>query len=178
MAESHIIETSRLLIVPFFEQYLTQTYVNWLNDPLVVRYSEQRHRSHTLESCRQYWRSFTNTPHYFWAVTAIDPKLGHIGNLNAYVDEVNSVADVGIMIGARDVWGGGYGLEAWVAVCNYLLYDVGIRKVTAGTAAVNRGMLRIMEKAGMAADGRRIGQYMMDGVEVDVVHAALFKNRK
>jgi RimJ/RimL family protein N-acetyltransferase len=177
MAESPLIETPRLRIVPFSEKYLTPRYVDWLNDPMVVRYSEQRHKKHTLESCRQYWQSFIDSPHIFWAMTAIEPPLGHIGNMNAYIDTANSVADVGILIGERTVWGKGYGLEAWVAVCNYLLRDVGMRKVTAGTITANKGMMRIMEKAGMVADGRRIRQCLVDGAEVDVIHAALFKTK-
>ena len=175
MVESPVIETPRLRIVPFSEKYLTPRYVGWLNDPVVVRYSEQRHRKHTLESCRQYWQSFIDSPHIFWAVTAVDPSLGHIGNMNAHIDAVNSTADVGILIGERTIWGNGYGLEAWVAVCHYLLRDVGIRKVTAGTIAANKGMIRIMEKAGMVADGRRIRQCVIGESEEDIIHAALFK---
>ncbi|MCX5815848.1 MAG: GNAT family N-acetyltransferase [Proteobacteria bacterium] len=175
MAESPIIKTPRLRIIPFSKEYLTPRYTGWLNDPEVMRYSEQRHKSHTLESCRQYWQSFADTPHYFWAVTAIDPNIGHIGNINAYVDEKNSLADIGIMIGEKTAWRKGYGLEAWQAVCSYLLDDVGIRKVTAGTMAANKSMLRIMEKSGMVADGRRIRHYIFNAAEVDVIHAALFK---
>lgn len=178
MSESPLIETPRLRITSFSEEYLTTRYVGWLNDPMVVRYSEQRHKKHTLESCRQYWQSFIDSPHIFWAMTAIEPPLGHIGNMNAHIDTTNSVADVGILIGERTVWGKGYGLEAWVAVCNYLLCDVGIRKVTAGTIAANKGMIRIMEKADMVADGRRIRQCMVDGIEVDIIHTALFGNKR
>ena len=103
MVESSIIETPRLRIIPFSEKYLTPRYIGWLNDPEVVRYSEQHHRSHSLESCSQYWQSFANTPHYFWAITAIDPNIGHIGNMNAHIDKMNSVADSGI-----DCCHGGY----------------------------------------------------------------------
>lgn len=176
MSESPVIETLRLRIVPFSEEYLTSRYIGWLNDPMVVKYSEQRHKRHTLESCRQYWQSFIESPHIFWAMTATSPPLGHIGNINAHIDPANSVADVGILIGERTIWGRGYGLEAWLAVCNYLLYEVGIRKVTAGTIEVNKGMLRIMQKAGMIADGRRIRQCIVEGCEKDIIHAALFRN--
>ncbi|MGD1151770.1 MAG: GNAT family N-acetyltransferase [Syntrophales bacterium] len=177
MAYSPLLETHRLKLITFSEAYLSHRYVGWLNDPLVVRYSEQRHRSHTLESCRQYLKSFVDTPHYFWAIDAIDPHIGHIGNMNAYIDKMNSVADVGILIGDRTAWRKGYGREAWMAVCNYLLHDIGIRKVTAGTLAVNKGMIRIMEQTGMIADGRRIRQCMVDGSEVDLIHTALFGNK-
>ena len=176
MVEGKVIETQRLRIVPFSEAYLSSRYVNWLHDPEVVRYSEQRHKRHTLETCRQYWQSFNDSPHFFWAITAVDRESEHIGNINAYLDADNSTASVGIMIGERRVWGKGYGLEAWVAVCHYLMYDIGIRKITAGTLAVNKGMLRIMEKSGMVADGRWIRHCLVDGKEVDIIFAALFSH--
>jgi ribosomal-protein-alanine N-acetyltransferase len=174
MAESSIIKTTRLRIVPFSEEHLT-CYVGWLNDPEVVRYSEQRHRKHTLESCREYWQSFSGSPNYFWAITTLSNEIGHIGNINAYVDRNNSVADVGVLIGERSVWGKGYGLETWKAVCDYLLIEAGIRKVTAGTLAVNKGMLSIMERSGMIPDGLRIRQALIEEIEVDIVYAAFFK---
>ncbi len=174
MAESPVLETPRLRIVPFSAEHLTERYVGWLNDPEVVKYSDQRFRQHTLESCRAYWESFAGTPNYFWALVARDPAVGHIGNMNAYVEPRHGTADVGIVLGERGVWGRGYGAEAWIAVCRWLLDEAGLRKVTAGTLSVNEPMLAIMRKAGMVEDGRRIRQQMWEGREVDLVHAALF----
>jgi [ribosomal protein S5]-alanine N-acetyltransferase len=174
MAQAPTLDTPRLRIVPFSGEHLTPRYASWLNDPEVVHYSEQRHRLHTPETCHQYFESFAGTPHFFWAVLVKDSPLGHIGNLNAHVDRANRLADVGILIGERRAWRRGYGLEAWRAVCGYLLGEAGLRKVTAGAMAANTAMLRIMENSGMIEDGRRIRHYLLDGREVDIVHAALF----
>ncbi len=176
MKETSTIETKRLSIVPFSEEHLTPRYVSWLNDPQVVRFSEQRHRHHTLESCREYWQSFRDTPNFFWAMMIKGEEPRHIGNMNAYVDIANSVTDVGILIGERDVWGCGYGLEAWSAVCNFLLDRLCTRKVTGGTLTVNTAMVKIMQRAGMVEDGRRIRQCIFEGKEVDVIHSALFRH--
>lgn len=178
MAEGSVIETPRLRIVPFSETYLTMNYVNWLNDPEVVRFSEQRHFSHTIESCRLYWLSYFKTPHFFWAIVVPGDQLGHIGNINAYIDEKNLLADVGILIGEKAAWRQGYGLEAWKAVCNFLLKVADMRKVTAGTLADNKGMLRIMQGCGMVADGRRVRHYIFEGKETDIIHMALFNDKK
>jgi ribosomal-protein-alanine N-acetyltransferase len=177
MAEGLVIETSRLKIVPFSEHYLTARYVSWLNDPEVVRFSEQRHSFHTLESCRLYRLSYFKTPNYFWAITVSEGRLGHIGNINVYVDEKNRLADVGVLIGEKTAWRQGYGLEAWKAVCNYLLEVAGMRKVTAGTIADNKGMLSIMEESDMVADGRRVRHYIVEGKETDIIHMALFNDK-
>lgn len=167
--------TARLRIVPFAQRHLTPRYVSWLNDPEVVRHSEQRHHAHTMESCRAYWNSFRGTPHLFWAIESLDPDVGHIGNITAHVDPANGVADVGILIGDRVVWGKGYGTEAWNVVVDHLLALPGIRKVTAGTLAVNEGMLRVMKKSGMLDDGRRFRHAVWEGREADIVHVARFR---
>lgn len=164
------IRSERLMIVPVTEEHLTPRYVGWLNDPEVVRYSEQRFKTHTLESCRAYLKSFAGTENLFVALIA--NSEGHIGNMTAYLDRYG-VVDVGILIGERAVWGRGYGSEAWQSVCRALI-EAGARKITAGTLSVNKGMRTVMERAGMVPDGRRVGQCVLDGEEVDVVYAALF----
>jgi ribosomal-protein-alanine N-acetyltransferase len=180
MAASPVLETPRLRIEPFaVERQLSARYVGWLNDPELTRFSEQRHRQHTLESCRQYAASFDDTPHYFWAVLAVDPTrpaLDHIGNMNAYVTPAHGLADVGILIGERAAAGRGYATEAWMAVCDFLLRTAGLRKVTAGCLAVNAAMLRVMDRAGMQEDGRRLRHHLWNGQEVDVVHRALHRD--
>jgi ribosomal-protein-alanine N-acetyltransferase len=170
-----VIQTKRLRIVPFSEEYLTEQYVNWLNDPEVVRFSENRHRPHTVESCRQYLHSFGGTDNRFWAVLRAEAGLEHIGNMNAYVDKANQLADVGILIGEKSCWGKGYGLEAWLGVCDYLFRQAGMRKVSAGALCTNRSMLSIMHRAGMVEDGRRRRHCMVGEEEVDLVHAAVFR---
>ena len=132
-------------------------------------------RTH-FESCRAYRQSFQNTPHHFWAIVATDTNLGHIGNLNAYVDTQHSIADIGILIGERSAWGRGYGSEAWMAVCKHLLCEQGLRKITAGTLSVNIPMLTIMQKAGMTEDGRRVRQALWEDQEVDMIYAALWRD--
>lgn len=145
-----MIETPRLVIVPFGEEHMTERYVSWLNDSEVVRHSRQRERVHTLESCREYLASFEGTPNRFWALVARDEQLGHIGNANAYVD--GRSADVGILIGERGAWGHGYGSEAFAAICRHLLEEDGLDEVTAGTLPENGGMVAVMRKAGMQVE--------------------------
>lgn len=167
-------ETERLRIQPFGEQHLTERYLGWLADPEVVRWSEQRYRTHTLASCRAYHASFRGTPNMFFAIVAKDPVLGHVGNLNVYVDERHGTADIGILLGERAAWGKGYGREAWEAVMRALLGEARIRKVSGGCIADNVAMVKIMRACGMIEDGRRTREYVYDGREVDVVTFAAF----
>jgi [ribosomal protein S5]-alanine N-acetyltransferase len=174
MGTSSILFAERLDLHPFNDSFLTNRYVGWLNDKVTTRYSEQRHRLHTLESCRAYAQSFVASTNFFWAVVAHDPALGHIGNITATVDAPNGVADLAIMIGDSSVRGRGFGLEAWQRACRFLLDDACMRKVTAGTMAINEPMLRIMYTSGMVEEGRRKRQFLVDGTEIDAVLVAVF----
>lgn len=174
MLAAELIETPRLRLAPFKDVHLTERYVSWLNYPDIVRYSEQRHRRHALETCRHWVETMRANGHPLWAIEAQQPQLGYVGNIAAYVDPANRVADMTILIGERAAWGNGIGAEAWRAVCDWLLARAMMRKVTGGTMAANRAMVRIMERAGMRPDGVRKGQFLLDGQAVDLLHYARF----
>lgn len=175
MASSPDILSDRLVIRPFSEMHLSERYIGWLNNRELMRFSEQRHRIHTLETCRKYLSSFNGSPNYFWAIEERSIGIGHIGNVNAYVDIHNKVADIGILIGEVQAQKKGYGLEAWQAVMSFLFKEIGVRKVSAGAVSTNLSMLKLMRSAGMMNDGIRVRQYVIAGIEEDILHMAAFK---
>ena len=169
------IETEQLKIVPFKEAYLTDRYVGWLNDPEVVKYSEQRHQYHSLESCRAYFLMIESSANIFLAIC--DKLTGlHIGNVSVNMDMNNGIADISIMIGDRDFWGKGLGSEAFTAVVGNLLERGDVRKVTAGTMAANKPMLKAMALAGMEEEARRGSHYLLNGTPVDMVYFSRWRN--
>ena len=174
MADAPVLETPNLRLLPFADAHLTDTYIGWLGDAEVTRYSEQRHRSHDRASCAAFVASFTGTPSMLWAIETRDGR--HLGNLHADVDAANAVADLAIMLGERDARGRGLGLEAWRAVLDHLLGPGRMRKVTAGCMAVNAPMLALMEKSGMTVEGRLTRQFLWRGREVDLVKACKFRH--
>jgi [ribosomal protein S5]-alanine N-acetyltransferase len=163
----------QVMVRPFTAEDISETYLGWLQDSEVVRYSGQRFRAHTLESCQAYLASFTDSSNHFLAIC--DQKSGAmLGTLTVYCSVPHGTADIGIMIGERKVWGKGIGAEAFCLVLSALKASGAIRKVTAGTLAVNQGMVRIMEKAGMRHEATRQAQELLDGAPVDVVYYATF----
>ena len=174
MSLGETIKTKRLVLEPFSEKHFSPEYVGWLNDPEVMRFSEQRHRKHTLESCKEYIDSFKGAVNYIWVILVNDVGIGHIGNISVHVDTNNNIADISILIGKKQVWGQGFGSEAFIGICNYLVSKLKIRKVTAGTLSTNVAMFKVMQNAGMVEDGVRKRHYMCEGREVDIVHMAIF----
>ena len=176
MAKSEDIRTNRLLITPFSERHLTERYVEWLNDSNLMRYSEQRHKIHTIESCRKYMQSFENTPNYFWAIEEVKIDNRHIGNINSYVDKNNLLADIGILIGDTTCGGKGYATEAMRVIVDFLFKKQKLRKITSGTISSNKAMLKILKKVGMVEDGIRYRHSIWEGIEVDVIHMRIFRD--
>lgn len=163
----------RLKLRNFGPEDVTPEYINWLNDPRVVRFSNQRFRNHDRASCEAYLATFDGTDNLFISIREVSTDHA-LGTMTAYVNQNHRTADVGIMIGESAVWGSGIGLEAWCLLTDWLLSEGGIRKVTAGTLACNAGMIRLAERSGMSLEGRRIAQELVDGQPYDMLYFGRF----
>jgi [ribosomal protein S5]-alanine N-acetyltransferase len=107
-APAPMLETARLRLRPLTEADVTDAYVGWLNDPEVVRYLETRHAPQTRESVRAFVDAVNGreNEHLFGIFERVDAR--HIGNIKVGpVHPIHAVADVSLLIGARDVWGRG-----------------------------------------------------------------------
>jgi RimJ/RimL family protein N-acetyltransferase len=169
------IESAKVRLQSFTADDVTPEYLGWLNDPVTMRYSNQRFRRHTRESSLAYLESFGGSPNLFLSVRRRSDGLA-VGTMTAYLAEPHGTADMGILIGERSCWGQGYGLDAWQSLLNWLLRDCGLRKVTAGTLDCNTAMLRLMEKSGMHHEGSRRRQEIVDGVAHDLLYFARFRD--
>lgn len=165
--------TPRLRLRPFQPADINATYLSWLNDPEVTRFSNQRFREHTGESCAAYLASFAGSSSNFLLIEQRQQQRP-IGTATMYRNSRHGTADVGLMLGERCCWGQGYGREAWQALLEALLEEPGMRKVTGGTARVNQAMVRIMEQTGMELEAVRVGQELIEGKPVDLLYYARF----
>jgi ribosomal-protein-alanine N-acetyltransferase len=167
------LDGAKVSLRSFQESDITQTYINWLNDPLVVRYSNQRFRHHTVESSRQYLATFSKSEHLFFAISDL-ASLEVLGTLTVYRNLHHGTADIGIMVGHSASWGRGVGSDAFCTVAQALERSGQIRKLTAGTLAENKAMVRIMDRAGFELEGARRGQELVMGRPVDLLYYARF----
>lgn len=165
--------TPRLRLRPFQAADINATYLAWLNDPEVNRFSNQRFREHTFESCTAYLASFAGTSNSFLLIEQRQDQTP-IGTATVYRNSRHGTADIGLMVGERRSWGQGYGSEAWQAVLEALLAEAGMRKVTGGTARPNQAMVRIMQQSGMDLEAVRARQELIEGQPVDLLYYSRF----
>ena len=146
-----------------------ELFSSWLNDIHIVRYSEQRHKWHTAETQRDYWRSSaTAEPNFVYTIYQ-DHEVGNpIGSIAYRIDTANNVANAGIMIGDKAAQGKGYGFEAWEIVCNYLFIEKKVRKIEAGCMTVNAAMNSICMKYNMTREATITGHFLLNGEPVSM----------
>jgi RimJ/RimL family protein N-acetyltransferase len=174
MTDTKVLTGPRLILTEFRVDDITPEYVSWLNDPAVVQFSNQQFRQHSIESSQDYVNSFVGTDNELFKI--VHAETGSlIGSVNAYVDPRHLVADIGIMIGNKSFWGQGLGGEAWSLVMEFLFADRGMRKVTGGTLATNKGMIEVMNRCGMHLEGVREKHFMLAGLAVDIQLFARFR---
>jgi RimJ/RimL family protein N-acetyltransferase len=170
--QSNNIQGKDVLLVNFTENDITDDYISWLNDSVVLQYSNQRFFSHDYQSCKKYFQSFEKSKNLFLAIRVKKTSV-IIGTLTVYFNEDHGVADIGIMIGNRDEWGKGHGQDAWDTILSWLLNNQNVRKVTAGTLACNIAMRNIIKKSGMRIEGVRNEQEIVNGEPQDVILFAI-----
>lgn len=169
MKHNRIIEGETLRLVPFSPEHVDEHYLGWLNDKELMRFSRQKHFTHTRESALEYLGSYAESPHGFWA---IERSHDHrcIGTLTAYCDIHHHTADLGLLIGHPDARGKGYGLQAWTLAMKRLFNEGKIRKITGGTNSLNKAMVRIMRSAEMVQEGCQKEQELIDNEPSDILY--------
>lgn len=167
--DSLCLKGREVVLRKFSPMNLTEIYLGWLRDPKLMRFSNQRFRIHSMESCRTYLSTFAHSDNLF---IAIYHDRSFIGTMTAYRSLAHATADIGLLI-SPSVQGQGLGKDAWITLMTYLL-STGTRKVTGGALRCNVPMVRIMEGSGMQPDGVRIAHELIQGKAHDLIHYAKF----
>lgn len=138
------------LVLPAPKDEHLSNIVEWLNNSVLMSYSEQRHLKHSIDTQRYYVSNILARFGFYYLVYCNNTI---VGSVSAHVDHKNGIADAGVLIGS-EYTGKGHGCEAWRIFCEQLAKE-GIRKIEGGCMAQNKAMLRIFEKNGMRLEGTR-----------------------
>jgi len=147
-----MIRTERLIIEPL--EAAMQQHVDWLNNQDLMRFSEQRHVQHSLQS-QQLYVSLNES------LNIRTDDIETVGTLTIHRDVNNNTVDLGIMIGVA-FGGRGFGTEAFTAISDWLISDRFFRKVEAGCMLHNLPMVKIMAASGFVLEGRRAQHFILE----------------
>lgn len=153
---------------------ISRDYIGWLNDEIIMRFSNQRFHQHSFDTCARYLKNFENTDNLFLKIQR-KPDLVMIGTMTVYYSRHHGTADIGILVGHPEARGRGFGRDAWATVADWLMEAEGVRKVTAGTLRCNTAMVKLMEAAGMTLEAVRTSQELIDNEPQDMLLFARFR---
>ncbi|APB33967.1 acetyltransferase [Gloeomargarita lithophora Alchichica-D10] len=147
-----IIETERLIFTHLTLDDVTDTYLSWLVDPEINSYLESRHQEHTMESLYKYVESINHNCNNYFLKIITKNTHEHIGNIKVCTKSYQ-VADIGIMIGAKNYWGKGIGAESITTITDWAFTDLDLKKLEAGCYEQNLASLRAFLKTGYVVEG-------------------------
>ena len=156
-------------------QDLEGNYFDWLNDYEVTKWLETGTFPNSMEAMENYFTKLDSSPNdVFFAIIEKETDR-HIGNIRININWVTRTADTGQLIGEKDAWGKGYGLESLKLVIDYCFKRLNLRRVSSGTIDGNIPALKDWERLGYTVEGRRRKAAYIDGEYRDVVEAGMLK---
>ena len=164
------IETERLLLRPVTEEDVTPAYLDALNDPEVVRWTEARHTVWDRERVLQ-WIRQSNVEGVSILVGIFLKGSGrHIGNLRLFnFHPIHQRAELSFIIFDKTQWSKGYATEGVRALTDDAFRMLGLHRIHADYYAVNTGSARVFQKAGFAVEGVSRQHVFRDGGFLDSV---------
>lgn len=152
------ISGARTRLVPFGTSHRDDpAYIGWLRDPEVVwtlNLPEYLAAPVTADEVRAYCDRVTSSATDLFFAIEVGAPPAFVGTLKLGAVNVHTrCADVGIMIGRRDLWGKGLATDAIAAACRWAFGQGGFRRLTAGAMAINPAMIRVFERLGFRREG-------------------------
>ena len=142
-----VLENNRLILKPLNKTYVSNDYVNWMNDPNVIKYLSSG-GDYTLQKLSEFLEDVEENPKYFWAIILKESNR-HIGNIK--IDPINykkQYGVYGIMIGDKNYWGMGIAREASLLVIDFCFNKLNLKNISLVFNKANVSALKLYEKIG------------------------------
>jgi RimJ/RimL family protein N-acetyltransferase len=164
-----------------------EKYMDWLNDADTCKYLQHGVHPANLDGMKNYLKSLQARGGDLFAIIK---KAGctentreplrvekHIGNILFEAPHPQfRFSDIGILIGAKEERGKGYGTEAIRLLVDHGFRKMNLNRIEAGMVKENIGSYKAFKKAGFIDEGISRGMYYCDGEYRDVYRLAILKD--
>ena len=148
--------------------FASDAYLAWLNDPEVLRYRAPKSRTMTWDDMVAWLDDVPEDSRRF-AIT-VDGR--HIGNISLDgIQMEHGTGDLGIMLGAKNVWGKGYGKEAIERLARYGFEQLGLHRISASSP--NPAFNAIVRSLGWSHEGTAREAFLCDGKRLNIERWAI-----
>ena len=84
-------------------------YQKWMNDTEVHKYTEQRHKKHSLKDIKDFVIQKNKSKYEFLYGIFLKKTKSHIGNIKlGPINFIHKFAEISYFIGEKELWGKGY----------------------------------------------------------------------
>ena len=123
---------------------LNLNWVNWLNDPDVVKYSIQRKRKHSYNSQKKFLKKKLNIKSSILFKIIYKKKFVGVIEIKN-IDKINLVCEISYLIGEKALWGNGIATKAVGIACKYSFNKLKIRNIISCVMANNIGSKKVLK---------------------------------
>jgi ribosomal-protein-alanine N-acetyltransferase len=111
---------------------------------------------------------------YYWSIELNNgTTVGTVALTD--INEHHKLAEIGVVIGAKDYWGKGVATEVITAVVDYAFTELGIVRIVAEAEAENVAVSKVLERVGFTHDGTFYSARVKSGQRIDVLHYGIIK---
>ena len=134
---------------------MNDRYLGWLNDPETNRYLETGIFPQTKEDLESFYNGVRGSANQVILAVVNKATGQHVGNVKlGPIHWVHRKATFGILIGAKDCRGKGFGAEATRLIVEYGFYRLNLNRIDLGVFAEHTAAVRCYERAQFKIEGR------------------------
>ena len=147
---------------------VSDSYVEWLNDYEVTKFTEQKYFIHTVESIKTFVRQKDNSEGDLLFGIFFDGT--HIGNIKlGPIRFEHMSAKVSYFIGEKKFWGKGIASKCVETVVHFAVNELGLKKINAVYYENNIGSAKVLEKCGFVVEGNKISDVIFENKRIGSV---------
>ena len=170
---SKYLNNKRISLVPFEEKYITAEYKSWVNDNEVTEHLMGGAYYYNEEELYAYYKKNLDSSDIFFAIIENETQR-YIGTARIYnINWINKTAVRGIMLGDKDVWGKGYGIEVINLISQYAFNTLNLNKLRSATLVENIGIHKVNQKAGYQKEGEGREEFYRNGTYHNIYYWGL-----
>ena len=155
MKEIPFIKGNNIYLRELRQSDLNGNWYSWLNDSEVTVFQNKGIFPNSIEKQTQYFESLINNNHDIVLAIIEEDTNKHIGCVGLHkIDWVHRSAELGIVIGDRDVWGKKYGKQAWCLITDYGFNVLNLHRIFAVIIEGNIASQKSAESAGFILEGK------------------------
>ncbi len=167
----------QIYLRPLEPEDLNETYLGWLNDPEVAQYLESGIFPSTQGALENFYNRVVGASDCALLAIASKEADQHIGNVKLEpIDWVHRKATFGILVGDKQYWGKGVGVEATRLMVEYGFFRLNLNRIELGVYAEHQAAVRAYERVGFRVEGRLRENMFLDNEYRDSLLMGLLRS--